>query len=285
MEDIFEIISKLKKENKEAFLITVIKTKGTTSSRVGAKMVILSDNTFFGTIGGGEVEFEIRNLISQGKIKKATVMAFNLTPKKIEESEKGHEIINLNSMCSGYVELFVEPIHSEETLYIIGGGHCAVELSPLAQKCGFHVVVIDHRREWASREKHPLAHQLIVANYEEVDKYIEFSQKSYVAVMTPRHEFDELVISKLAGKNLKYLGFMGSPHKVKETFKHLMERGFKEEILKKIYAPIGISIKSNTPTEIAISIMAQILAIKNNLEEIEFSGNPLLKKKKNNILC
>ncbi len=273
-ENIYEILLELKKENIPAYLITVIKTGGTTSCRVGAKMVFVSDGRFYGTIGGGEAEYEVVRLLKEKGFDRPQILKFNLLPHGRGEDE---DVIDLNSMCKGYVELFVEPIHSEDTLYIIGGGHCAMELSPLANRCGFYVVVIDHRKDWASKDKHPYADRVIVCDYGEIEKYIEFSNRSYVVVMTTKHQFDEFVISKLLGKELKYLGFMGSKFKVNEVFKNLRKKGFNESDLKKIYAPIGFPINSKTPLEIAISIMAQIIAVRNDLKDIKFSSNPLLK--------
>ncbi len=275
--NIYEVLAHLKSENKPSYLITVIKTKGTTSCRVGAKMIVVSDSEFYGTIGGGEVEFEVRKILSKGEIGKPKIIGFNLTGKDLNGKFDG-EVVDLDSICSGYVEVFIEPINSDDYFYIVGGGHCGVELSPLAKRCGFFVTVIDHREEWASKEKHPFADKLIVCDYDEVEKYIKFSDKTYVVVMTPKHQYDELVVSKLVGKKLKYLGFMGSEFKVKNTFKNFIGKGFNVEDLKKIFAPIGFPIKSNTPIEIAISIMAQVIAVKNNLSEINFSSNPLLKK-------
>ena len=278
MENLYKILADIKAQNRPAYLAVITKTKGTTSSRVGAKMVVFPDGRFEGTIGGGEVELEIRKLIKEGKVNKAKTFAFNLTGKSASLIG-ADEQIDIDAICGGFVEVYVEPLHNPEVLYIVGGGHCGVELSELAAKCGFYVVVIDNRKEWASKEKHPYANKLIICEYSEIENYMDFSVKPYVVVMTPKHTYDKQVMELLIDRELKYLGFMGSEYKVKQTFEQLRKSGFNEEKLKKIFSPIGFPIGSKTPAEIAVSITAQLIAVRNGLSEVSFSSNPLLKGK------
>ncbi|BBB31927.1 xanthine dehydrogenase accessory factor [Thermotomaculum hydrothermale] len=275
MDNLFKKIAELKEKNEEAYLSIVTKTKGITSCREGAKMLIFPDGKTIGTIGGGEVEFEIIKFVKERKIEKPQTYTFNLTGKSIKNTNS--EAIDINSICGGIVEVFVEPLNTKENLYIIGGGHCAVQLSEIASKCGFFVTVVDNRKEWATREKHPYAQRIIISDFEKITETIELKQSDYVVIMTPKHNFDKEVLKQLVNLDLKYLGMMGSLHKVKEIFKQLKNEGIGEEKLKKVYAPIGFPIESKTPEEIAVSITAQLIAVKNNIKEIEFSSNPLLK--------
>ncbi len=274
MDNLFSLIAKLKEENRESYLAIITKTKGITSCRAGAKMIIFPDGKTEGTIGGGEVEFEIIKLVKEGKIEKPETFTFNLTGKSIKNSKQS---IDIDSICGGIVEVFVEPLHTKENLYIIGGGHCAVELSELASRCGFFVCVIDERKEWACAEKHPFAHKTLAIEYSNLTEEIKFKKSDYVVIMTPKHSHDKEVLKQLVKVELKYLGMMGSLHKVNEIFKQLIEEGIEKELLKKVYAPIGFPINSKTPSEIAVSITAQLIAVKNNLTTISFSSNPLLK--------
>jgi len=271
--DIFKKLAEFKEENREGYLAIVIKTKGITSCRPGAKMIILPDGKIEGTIGGGEVEHEIISMVKRGEISKPAVYTFNLTGKDFPENKNA---INLDSICGGLVEVFVEPIHTRTNLFIIGGGHCATELSALASKCGFFVIVADNRKDWASKEKHPFANKTIVCDYENLTATLKFKPQDFAVIMTSKHTYDGEVLEQLLETDLAYIGMMGSPHKIREIFNQLIENGVPEDKLKKVYAPIGFPIDSKTPAEIAVSITAQLIAVRNNLKSIRFSSNPLL---------
>ncbi len=259
-ESIYPELLKIEKENKEAYLAIVIDTKGITSCRKGAKMIIFPDGKITGTIGGGEVEHNLITLVKEKKIQKPTTFTFNLTGKNTQKDNE----IKLNSICGGIVQVYIEPVNTKERLFIFGAGHCAMELSALASRCGFYVTVIDDREEWLSKEKHPYAHRLIHCSFEEIEKNIKLNKNDYAVIMTHSHNHDKTVLKQLINKELKYTGMMGSKHKVNEIFNQLTQEGIQQEKLKKIYAPIGIPIGSTTPPEIAVSICAQLIKIKNN---------------------
>ncbi len=249
MTEIYDKIRNAVETGKTAYVITVIKIFGSTPSRLGAKMLIDEDGYSDGTIGGGNLE--------QMVIKKV----LKLKPDTLQVWE-----IDLDSeakmACGGRVVLIVEPLFSKDKLYIIGGGHCAVQLSELAAKGGFNVTVIDNREEWANNKKHPFAKN-IVAPYDSVENHITFGKDTYIVIMTHRHRYDMDVVEKLLDKEYAYLGMIGSKSKVAKTAENLRRKNFPEALIKKIYAPIGLQINSDTPFEIAVSIMAQLIAVKN----------------------
>jgi xanthine dehydrogenase accessory factor len=159
---------------------------------------------------------------------------------------------------------FEEHIGFKETLYIIGGGHVGVSVSELFSKLGFYVVVFDNRENLNTLENNNFAHKKLVISYNEIDNYIADGSSSFVAIMTNKYTDDQLVLSKIIRNNYKFIGVLGSKAKLKTMWDVLQKKGFTKQELGKVKAPIGLSIQSETPEEIAISIAAQIIQIKNN---------------------
>lgn len=159
---------------------------------------------------------------------------------------------------------FNEYIGFKETLYIIGGGHVGVAVSEFLVKLGFYVIVLDNRENLNTLENNQFAHEKIVVNYNNINDYIAQGNTTYVAIMTNKYTEDKLVLSKLLRKNYQFIGVLGSKAKLKTMWEVLLKEGFSQEELNKINAPIGLSIKSETTEEIAISIAAQIIKFKNS---------------------
>jgi xanthine dehydrogenase accessory factor len=178
-------------------------------------------------------------------------------------------------VCGGIQEVLVEPLFTGFPLYIIGGGHCGMALSNLASKTGFLVTVIDNRVDWANKTKHPNAICTICCDYSEVTKKINFTNECFIVIMTHGHIHDSFILEKLIDKNYKYLGMIGSKNKVKIVFEEMIEKGFLRAKLEQVYAPIGLDILTHTPDEIAVSIVAQMIAVRNNKTDIIFNQNPL----------
>lgn len=158
---------------------------------------------------------------------------------------------------------FNEQIGFTKTIYIVGGGHVGVAVSEIFVKLGFYVVIFDNRENLNTLENNNFAHKKFIINYNEINKYILEETSSYIAIMTNKYTDDKLVLSKLIKNNYKFIGVLGSKEKLKTMWNVLLKEGFTQQELDKIKAPIGLSIKSETPEEIAVSIAAQIIQIKN----------------------
>jgi xanthine dehydrogenase accessory factor len=157
-----------------------------------------------------------------------------------------------------------ERLSYKHRLFIIGGGHCALALSELMSKMEFRVSIFDDRPDLNTLEKNRFAHEItIIDSYETVGDFIESGDENYVVVMTIGYAFDEIVIRKLFEKNFKYFGVLGSKAKMKTLLKTLEKDGFDKHRLAKIHTPIGMPINSRTPEEIAVSIAAEIISVKN----------------------
>jgi xanthine dehydrogenase accessory factor len=158
-----------------------------------------------------------------------------------------------------------EKLGYQNKLYIIGGGHCALALSEIMSKLDFHISLFDDRPNLNTLEKNKFAHSIkIIESYEQIGELIDANANDYVVVMTLGYKFDEIVIRQLFDKKFKYFGVLGSKAKMKTLLKSLEKDGFDKDKLAKIHTPIGLPINSHTPEEIAISIAAEIIAVKNS---------------------
>ncbi|MRR10240.1 hypothetical protein EG831_09255, partial [bacterium] len=218
--------------------------------------------------GGGEAEQRVIAAALSDGASGVRTMRFEL--KGEPDQQDGTRMI-----CGGAMEVLLEPVGKAHRLYILGGGHCGMALSALAAQCGFAVTVIDDRPEWATRDKHPAA-RVVCAPYAEAAKHIAFSDDAYVVIMTHGHEHDELLLRACVGRPHKYLGLIASKRKVGLFFERMEKDGTRRDDLKGIFTPVGFDIGSDTPAEIAVSICAQLIAVRSGKAEVRFSANPLV---------
>ena len=254
MEDIFKEIAIIKSEGGSAALATVIKAKGSTPREAGSKMLIRSDGTIAGSIGGGSLEAticrEAANVIKEANPK---LMHFDLT----EEEAAGDGML-----CGGTMDVFIEHIASEPTLFIFGAGHISLSICKIAKIVGFKVIVIDDRAEFANRERFPEADQLFNDNFSELFSKLKVNRSSYIVIVTRGHKFDEKVLEWAIQSEACYLGMIGSKKKSDTIFANLQSKGVSKKLLETVHAPIGLDINAETPEEIAVSIMAEIIKIR-----------------------
>jgi len=254
MEDIFEEIIRLKRKGERAALATVTMTKGSTPREQGAKMLVKSDGTIVGSVGGGSLELEVCKeaikVIAEGKAK---VLHFDLT---------GREAAEIGMVCGGVMDVFIEPIGPPPTLYIFGGGHISLSLAKIGKMLEFRVVVIDDSPEFANRERFPEADEILVRDFGSVYPQLEINEPSYIVIVTRGHLSDEMVLEQALKTNALYIGMIGSKKKIKTVYSHLQSRGISKEVLQKVHAPIGLEISAETPEEIAVSILAEIIKVK-----------------------
>jgi len=251
MGDIYDEVLKLKANGERAALATLIFTSGSTPREQGAKMLIREDGSIFGTISGGILEEQVReeakNIIREGKPK---ILDLDLTGK----NEKG-------MICGGVAKVYIEPIIPIPTLYIFGGGHISFSLAKIAKILGFQVVVIDDRKEYANPERFPEADKTIADDYRNVFSQIAPNKFSYIIIVTRGHAHDQTVLGWAITTDAKYIGMIGSRRKTKTVYDNLIAQGVNEDAFKRVHAPIGLDIHAETPEEIAVSIMAEIIKV------------------------
>jgi xanthine dehydrogenase accessory factor len=157
------------------------------------------------------------------------------------------------------MEVLLEPIFSEPTVYIFGAGHISQQLSPLAKRVHFKVVVIDDREMFANRERFPEADQVIVSEFEECFDRFSIDESSYIVIVTRGHLYDGSVLEQAVKTNARYIGMIGSKKKIRTLYQNLMEKGVPKDALDRVHAPIGLDIHSETPEEIGVSIIAELI--------------------------
>lgn len=252
MEQIFGKIEEIINGQKPAALCIVIETHGSTPRKTGAKMIVFADGTIMGSIGGGSIENEVVTkaieIIPAGKPAK---VAFDLEQ-------------DLNMHCGGEMEVYIEPLNPKQKLFIFGAGHIGKSLAQFARELNFSVTLFDPREE-IFKDPAFSGFTIINRDYFLAIGDAAFDANTFIVVVTPRHIFDEEILAVVAKKPHAYLGMIGSSRKV-ETLKKrfLEEKILTPEELGKIDMPIGIKFKADTPQEIAISILAKLIDVRNS---------------------
>jgi xanthine dehydrogenase accessory factor len=221
----------------------------------GFQTIIFSvlDKSHFQTIEN------ILSSISQKQNGKLSVM-----PGKIEYQQTENIQPNTFHYNSDEDWKYAENLGLPLIAYIAGGGHVGLAVSRVMKLLGFHVIVFDHREDVYTIEQNKFADEIIICKYEEIENRIIESDRSYIIIVTPMHAGDKDSLKSVINKNVKYIGMMGSQRKIKSIFDALTGEGVDKELLKKVHTPIGLEIEAETPEEIAISIAAEIIKVKNS---------------------
>jgi xanthine dehydrogenase accessory factor len=251
--DIFEEIVAAKKANIPVVLATVIESLGSAPREEGARMLIKSDGTIAGTIGGGAIEKKI--------IDEALTLMNAASPKLVK-----YELKDIGMACGGGMSVFLEPLLPAPQLIIFGAGHIGNILSQIGKMLDFSVTVVDNRPEFARKDLLASADTVIAENYQQAIDALTITNNTYMVILTHKHTHDFEVLEQLIHRPFRYLGMIGSKTKVAKAFQQLRDKGISDGIINKIHSPIGISIGANTPAEIAISIAAELVAIRNNAD-------------------
>jgi xanthine dehydrogenase accessory factor len=259
--DYYKNLSMVMDIGSQLWQASVIETDGSTPARVGMKLAVPLAGETFGNLGGGELEYLVINTIRQQQPKTVVKWSYNL-------DERGNAIeadkIQTAMICGGQVEVLVEPLFSTHPLYIIGAGHCGRALAEFAVKADFQVTVIDNRKDLLRSRYFPSEVRMVDNDYMNLETAISFNPSAFIVIMTYGHVHDRQVLEYCLRKPFRYLGMIGSKKKVAETFKKVKTNGFTDEDLKRIHAPIGLPICSHTPFEIAISILAELIQVRNS---------------------
>ena len=247
----------------EAAIVTIIKSSGSTPRLIGTSMGVLDDESILGTIGGGALEKRVIELAIEA-IKEGTSIAHHLPL-----DSEGIEMI-----CGGNVDIFIHVYKQKPQLLIAGAGHVGYELYRAASLLDFDIIVFDDRKEFLNYERFPLVKKIVLGPMHEELKNYEIDKNSYIVIVTRGHSLDQECLEAVMHADVKYIGAMGSKRKIRIMMDNLKELGYSNEELSKIYAPIGLDIATNKPSEIAISILGEILQIKNE-GELEYRKQEL----------
>jgi xanthine dehydrogenase accessory factor len=254
--DIFGEIARLRKEGRKAALATIIQVQGSIPSYESSKILIRDDGSIVGTVGGGCVEAEVWSVAQDVmREEKPRRLHFNLNDKP--ESDNG-------LICGGSLDIFVEPILAAPTVYIFGGGHVSLYLAKVASVAGFEVVVIDDRPAFANKERFPDASETHAGAWEEMFPKLKISNFSYLVLVTRGHKGDLTCLRWALTTSARYIGMIGSKRKFIEIAKVLEGEGVPAEKIERVHSPVGLDIGALTPEEIAVAIVAEMIAVRRN---------------------
>ena len=252
--EVFTAVADALERGEPVALVTIVSTIGSTPQRNGAKMLVFADGRIVGTIGGGCYEndafWKAREAIAN---RRPQLVHYELSDDLAEES---------GLICGGQMDVYIEPIEPSPELYIVGAGHVGFHLARLAQEVGFHVHVVDDREKFANRERFPGATEVVAENISAWLERTAIPPHASVVVVTRGHTNDIEAVRALAPRRLRYLGLIGSRAKMARIYEALQADGMPPDMLRQVHAPIGLDIGAVTPQEIAVSILAELIAVK-----------------------
>lgn len=253
-QEVFAALTDALQRGDEVALVTITASTGSTPQRVGAKMLVFADGRTVGTIGGGCYEndafWKAREAI---KARKPLTVKYDLNDDFAEEA---------GLVCGGQMDVFIEPVEPAPDVYVFGAGHVGCSLVRMSHEAGFRVHVIDDREKFASAERFPDGVDVIV---DEIPAWIAahpLPATAYAVIVTRGHRHDLDALRALVARPMRYVGLIGSRAKVKRIFDALVEEQTPSAALARVHAPIGLDIGAVTPQEIAVSILAELIAVK-----------------------
>ena len=255
MTDLFEEIVRMRRAGARGALATIVHTNGSIPSYESSRMLVREDGSIAGTIGGGCVEADVWAAAKEVMQKES--------PRKLVFHLNNEATYDNGLICGGTVEVFVEPILPQPIVYLFGGGHVSTAVAKAAHSAGFGIAVIDDREAFANTERFPMAQEIFVS-YEAAFEKLQLNASSYVVIVTRGHKEDMRVLAWAVRTPARYVGMIGSKRKVLSVYRALEKEGYARQEFERVFAPMGLEIGALSPEEIAISIVAELVAIRRN---------------------
>ncbi len=271
-EELLAKIAELAKAGTPFVVATVVKTAGSTPRGAGAKMIILADGSGTGTVGGGKLELQVTSdalaALAQGE---SRLVEYKLRPDRPGPDEgqgkapaaaegRAGETLILGMLCGGDAEVFLEVYGQSNRLLIIGGGHIGQKLAELAKVLDFRVTVVDERPQMLTKERFPAADELLCLGPSEAPGHVSVRPDTAIVIVTHGHVHDKAALAAVVASPAGYIGMIGSKSKVRAVIGELRAEGVEPSLLDRVHAPIGLDLGGQKPAEIALSIMAEIVA-------------------------
>src|SRR5271167_846256 len=252
--DIYEEVVRLRTLGQKCALATIVQVRGSIPSFESAKLLVREDGSLVGTIGGGCVEAEVWNAAREViATEKPRNMSFSL----------GQDAAYDNGLiCGGQLDVFVECITPQPSAIIFGGGHISKSLAKVLDLAGFRVSVVDNREAFANRERFPEAAEVHAEEYEELYPKLTVTESTFIVIVTRGHRDDMRVLRWAVTTPARYISMIGSKRKVIAVIKELERDGQPRHLFERIFAPMGLDIGAITPEEIAVSVVAEMVAVR-----------------------
>lgn len=254
MDEILEQLAQCNRQGKPVCLCVIVNTQGAVPRHAGSKMLVFPNGETMGTVGGGGVEAEVKKAALDAlHTGKPSLIHFSLNAQNQESA----------GVCGGEEDIYIKPFLSKPKLLIIGAGHVGKSVAKFAKMLGFQVIVSDDRAELCTQEEFPEADQLLPIPMQAIPQQIEIDPHTYIVIVTRGSEVDVQGLPTLLRTQPAYIGLIGSRRRWEATRQDLLAKGISEAELQRVKCPIGLDIHAETPDEIAISILAEIIARKN----------------------
>ena len=248
-DDVWRALARWRAERRRFVLATVTETRGFTPRKAGAHMLIGEGGVNVGTVGGGAIELEVCRAASELMRRGGTAEV------------RRHLTQELGMCCGGAMTVFLEVVDAAPRLFVFGAGYIAKPLAAIAAGCGFEVTVADARPSWASSERFPTS-TLCLRPPEEAVQDLALEATDFAVVMTHDHGVDQRVVEALLKRPLRFVGMIGSIPKQRKFALRLRARGFSPEAIARLHTPLGATIGAQTPEEIAVSVMSQLIQVR-----------------------
>jgi xanthine dehydrogenase accessory factor len=244
--DIYEEVARLRKLGQKCALATIVQVNGPIPS--------YEDGSMVGTIGGGCVEAEVWNA--------AREVIESERPRHMNFSLGQDAAYDNGLICGGQLSVFVEPVVPQPRVFIFGAGHISKSISKIANLAGFATAIVDNREAFANSERFPEASEILAEEYEDVFPKLAIRDTSYLVIVTRGHRDDMRVLRWAVSTNAKYIAMIGSKRKVIGVLHELEKEGIPRQAFERVFAPMGLEIGAITPEEIAVSIVAEMIAMR-----------------------
>lgn len=248
-------------------IATVISAPAGGPVPLGAKLILSPDGSILGALDGGPLEAAVRAEAADA-FRRHGVAAVYLDPSGVRLSRQEAE-------GRPSYQMMLEVHERPASLLISGGGHIGKALVTIGHLCGFAVAVVDDRPQYANRERFPEADQVLCGDFAETLRDFPIDANTYVVCVTRGHRHDEISLREVVGRDAAYVGMIGSRRRVSAVLQHLIEEGFDREAIESVHTPIGLDIGAETPEEIAVAIMAELIAVRRG-----GSGRPMREVKR-----
>ena len=250
----YKTIADLISKGGSAALCTIIASSGSAPRHEGTKMLVYPDGSFIGTVGGGEIENRVRQeALEVIQSQHGRVLKYSMVDPK--RGDPG--------TCGGTVEVYIEPVLPKEKVIVVGGGHVGKAVAHLAKWLGFFVAVSDDRLEFCTPEANPDADEFLPVAMKDLASTTNITSSTYLVLTTRGSNVDVAGLAPLLATEPAFIGIIGSKKRWETTKRALLDQGVPKEKLDKVFSPMGLELNAETPEEIAVSIMAEIIMLRN----------------------